>query len=173
MKLRSLILWGAAAVTAVAVWWAPQPTDEAVQPVTRATRIAEMGAPPRAGAKPDDALVVLELRPRARDDLTPGLFRAHKTAPPLPPPKLAPAAEFRGPPLPPTAPPLPFKVIGHAIDDGRMAVFLQYNEQSLIARAGDLLIDQYKVEQVSDAAVVLTFLPLNQRQTLDLAAAPR
>lgn len=70
-----------------------------------------------------------------------------------------------------SAPPLPFRVLGRYSDGGDTGVFLQFNSQNLVARVGDTLVDQYKVEALSATTLTLRYLPLNETQTLDLGAA--
>jgi hypothetical protein len=36
----------------------------------------------------------------------------------------------------------------------------------LVVKPGDLIDNTYKVEEVTDSSVVLTYLPMKQRQTL-------
>ncbi|WP_028207227.1 hypothetical protein [Paraburkholderia nodosa] len=86
-----------------------------------------------------------------------------------PPPVEAPAAPVRPPP--PTAPPVPFTYVGQ-IDAkaARPQVFLSNGDQLLIVSPGDVIDNQYRVESVSESDVVLTYLPLHERQVV---AIPR
>lgn len=93
------------------------------------------------------------------------LFARHSFLPP--PPPAAPA----GPPPAPTAPPLPFRYQGRMTEEGRTTVFLAQGERMLVAREGDLLNNQYRVESVTAAAVTFMFEPLRQRQTLTIGSA--
>jgi|SRR6478672_3066504 len=70
------------------------------------------------------------------------------------------------PPPPPQAPPLPFVYMGRLSEDESTTVFLTAGDRNLVVKPGDVIDNTYKVEQVTDAAVVLTYLPMNQRQTL-------
>jgi hypothetical protein len=72
-------------------------------------------------------------------------------------------------PLPtPPAPPLPFRYIGRVVQDGRVEVLLLRGAQHFSVAAGDTLGAQYRVERVSEAEVVFTYLPLNIQQSLPL-----
>lgn len=68
-------------------------------------------------------------------------------------------------------PPLPFKVLGRATEEGRESVFLQYGEQNLVVRVGDRIGDRYRVERLGSQVLTLTYLPLNSVQTLDISGA--
>lgn len=70
----------------------------------------------------------------------------------------------------PAAPPLPFRYVGKAIEDGKLAVFLQRGEDSYSVQRGQKLDDEYRVDQVSETKVVFTYLPLKTKQTLDIPA---
>ncbi len=41
-------------------------------------------------------------------------------------------------------------------------------ERNLVLKPGDVIDNIYKLEEVNDSAVVLTYLPLSQRQTLSI-----
>ncbi len=49
-------------------------------------------------------------------------------------------------------------------------VFLAMGDRNLVVKPGDVIDNTYKLEEVSDSAVVLTYLPLSQRQTLSIGA---
>jgi hypothetical protein len=70
------------------------------------------------------------------------------------------------PPPPPQAPPLPFIYMGRLSEDQSTTVFLTAGDRNLVVKPGDVIDNTYKVEQVTDSAVVLTYMPMNQRQTL-------
>jgi len=72
---------------------------------------------------------------------------------------------------PPQAPPLPFRFLGRYDDAGKTAVFLQHFEHNLVARVGDTLAEQYKVESLEGSTLTLRYLPLNQIQTLEVGGA--
>ena len=81
-------------------------------------------------------------------------------APPAPPPK----------PPAPSAPPLPFTYVG-MIETGaaQPQAFLAKGDALIVVIAGDLLENgSYRVESLSPQQVVLTYLPLNTRQTLNV-----
>jgi hypothetical protein len=84
-------------------------------------------------------------------------------ATPLPPPT----------PPAPTAPPLPFTafgaISGKRISEGQTIAFLQLNGEILSVKKGDLIGTAYRVESITSERVEVTYLPLQQRQTLLMA----
>lgn len=70
----------------------------------------------------------------------------------------------------PTAPPLPFKYLGKALENGKLSVFLARGEDSYSVESGSKIDGEYRVEQVSETAVTFVYLPLKSRQTLDISA---
>jgi hypothetical protein len=80
------------------------------------------------------------------------------------------AAQSPAAPEKPTAPPLPFRYVGKAIEDGKLAVFLQRGEDSYSVSKGQKLDNEYRVDKVSETKILFTYLPLKQKQTLDIPA---
>ncbi len=74
------------------------------------------------------------------------------------------------PPPPPQAPPLPFAYLGKLAEGDNTTVFLSMGDRNLVVRTGDVIDNNYRVEEVTDAAVVLTYLPLTMKQTLPIGA---
>lgn len=116
----------------------------------------------------------LDLAPlsrRAREGEIEDIFAIATPAAPAsraaPAPAPQPAAKPE-PPRPPAAPPLPFKYLGHAVRGERVTVYLERNQDLLVAAAGDTLDGAYKVESVSDSAVQFVYLPLGARQALEI-----
>jgi hypothetical protein len=67
----------------------------------------------------------------------------------------------------PTVPPLPFRYIGKMQDGDKLAVFLMNGNESMAVAAGDRIGD-YRVEKVTDAEIVFTYLPMKAKQSLPL-----
>lgn len=117
--------------------------------------------------------VILALRPRA--ELIGGasagnggaLFASQNWNPPPPPPPVQPA----GPPPPPSAPPLAYTYIGKKFGDAAWEVYLAKGEQTFIVREKATLEDQYRVESIKPPLLTLTYLPLNQMQTMNIGGA--
>lgn len=72
------------------------------------------------------------------------------------------------PPPPPQAPPLPFVYVGMLADDDRTTVFLSQGSRDIAVRNGETIDGTYRVDAVRADRIELTYLPLNQRQTLSL-----
>jgi hypothetical protein len=70
------------------------------------------------------------------------------------------------PPPPPSAPALPFKYMGKLVDGDETKVFLIHGDRNLVVRAGDTIESVYRLDRISDDELILTYLPMNQRQTL-------
>jgi len=76
------------------------------------------------------------------------------------------------PPPPPPPPAIPFTFMGKLVEAGQLTVFLAIKDRSFVAKPGETLDGAYKVEEVSDARVVFTYLPMNLRQELAIGGAP-
>lgn len=70
-------------------------------------------------------------------------------------------------PARPAAPPLPFRYFGKLTENGKSEVFVMRGGEVLSIEPGKTY-GQYRVEQVSDARITFTYLPLKTKQTLDL-----
>ncbi|MDH4481469.1 MAG: hypothetical protein QE279_02035 [Rhodoferax sp.] len=132
--------------------------------------VRETGAPPgpkNAKPAPPAPATVLALAERPRgpkpDAEHPGApaFGARSWAPLPPPPP---------PPAPPRAPPLPFSVLGKQLQAGAWQVYLALGEDTRVARAAAVIDGKYRVESIAPPLIVFTYLPLNERQTLDIGA---
>lgn len=106
---------------------------------------------------------------RGAATVTQDLFAAHSFLPP--PPRLSPEEAAALKPPPPMAPPLPFRYQGRMVEGNSTVVFLAQGDRMLVARKGDLLNNQYRVESVSANAITFVYEPLNQRQTLSIGSA--
>lgn len=68
----------------------------------------------------------------------------------------------------PVAPPLPFRYIGKLVEDGRLEVILLRGaEHFTVAEAGPLDAE-YRVDEVSETRIALTYLPLNSSHVLEI-----
>jgi hypothetical protein len=161
---RSLMI--ALALTLAAVWYASTLEEQGGVDDAAPARSSNGAGDADAGtaaASPGPALgapAALDgQQPVARD-----LFASHSFLPP--PPKAAARVDVAPPP--PSAPPLPFRYQGRMTEGSHTTVFLTQGERVLIAREGDLLNNQYRVESVSAGAITFVFEPLKQRQTLTI-----
>jgi hypothetical protein len=72
-------------------------------------------------------------------------------------------------PPPPSAPPLPFKYLGKVMEGDEIRVFLSLADRNYIVKPGENVDSQYRMDEVNDHAITLTYLPLNAKQTLVIA----
>ncbi len=68
----------------------------------------------------------------------------------------------------PTPPPLQFKYIGKAIEGNKTWVFLTQDNENYIAKIGEKIDGEYRLDTIDEASVTLTYLPLNAKQTLPI-----
>lgn len=152
---------------------------EAVEPSPRtgrpssgaATESASLEAGSNA-ARPQVQLDRLAARQRAlaandemADAVPQALFGAVSWQPPPTPAQRAAAA---APPPPPVAPPFPYAYLGGLSEDGVRTAFFTRGERVLPVKAGDTVDAVYRIDQMTEKAMTLTYLPLNQSLTLAL-----
>jgi hypothetical protein len=178
MKTSRLVLGLGLAATLLAAVLAPEAADDLVAPVQRNHSPTERGAPSQttgltAATSASTSVDVLTIRPRGTDEDSPNAFgtvgrppRAKPAAATVKQAKPQALVEVQQPPA------MPFRVLGRYVDAGEETVFLQHAERNIVARLGDVLSEQYKVESVSGGVLTLTYLPLNLRQTLDIGETP-
>ena len=174
-RSRKIAVFGSLALTLVAVRWvdgeseglranaapnrevAADSTREAVRPAApKAETVAlDLSRLKRGGGTPRavDAFGSRNWNPPPKK-LTPKEIEAQRVeAAPLPPP-------------PPQAPPLPFTYVGMLGDGDETTVFLAQQDVNHAVKKGDVINGTYRVEEAEPGRVVLTYLPLEQRQTL-------
>ena len=171
-KLRAIFLVAALSLTLAAVRWADTLTDMSeanAGPVSEPSQRAGPDPKPRSGAEAAPALDLGKLRRRPPVEPDGETFGPRSFRPP--PPKAAkgtPAAIAlaAAPPPLPQAPPLPFAYVGRLVEDRDTTVFLAQGERNLVVKPGEVIDNTYKLEEIGDRTLVLTYLPLSQRQTL-------
>lgn len=137
--------------------------DDVVE-ATRTSRVASAAAP--ASEAPTRAAPPIG-RERIAADGGGDAFRTATWTPPPPAPPPAVPPPPPPPPPPPTAPPLPFTFVGLLEQkSARPTAFLAKGEALVVAAVGDVIDGTYRVESLSPAGIVVTYLPLNQRQSL-------
>jgi hypothetical protein len=80
--------------------------------------------------------------------------------PPAPPP----------PPPPPRAPKLPFTFLGRMVEQGKTVVFLNRAQETFTVSAGESFAGTYRVEEIGADTIVLIYLPLKERQSINIGA---
>ena len=169
--LRRWSLAVALAVTVAAAGWVggDQEGGGVAAPVPGAEARPQRAEPPER--RPDSAISeadsampdVEKLLQRSVSREFGEMFPARSWEPPSPPPSAR-------KPEPPRAPPLPFTFLGRIVEDGTTAVFLARQGDTYVVRAGDTIDNAYRIDEINGAAVELTYLPLQQRQTLQIGA---
>lgn len=174
MTRSQMLLVVALLVVGLLAWFAPKETDDSADLVEPASRLK--GAPRQAGEAGESGpggRQMAELKAQPRQVAEGGVSDLFKPMswvvppPPPPPPSRIPPP----PPPPPVAPPLPFGFMGR-YDDGVKPVFLlTRGDLVLTASIGDRLDGSYQLESLQGNALVINYLPLNQKQTLDVGAS--
>lgn len=128
---------------------------------------------PLAVGSPADSLADLDLerlrRPPKEEQVIANLFVTRAVAPPLPA-QLVVGGGGPAAPAAPVAPPLPFRYLGKIIDGDKTAVFLARGDEHYSVETGQKIDNLYQVENVTDTAVTLTYLPLGTRQVVPVPA---
>lgn len=75
------------------------------------------------------------------------------------------------PPEPRRAPPVPFSYFGQMVEDGKAVVFLSRGNLDYAVRQGETTEGTYRIDEIRKDAVVMTYLPLEQQQTLAIGTA--
>lgn len=96
-------------------------------------------------------------------------FAARGWLPPPPPPPPPAALPPPPPPPPPQAPPVPFRFVGLIEEkSAKPAAFIAKGDALFVVHVGDVVDTNYRVESFNSAQVVVTYLPLKQRQTIEV-----
>jgi hypothetical protein len=159
---RWLLAAGLALTLAATGWVAsqdePKPSAAGERKVAGARR-GERRPAPAAQTEAPTELQLEQLKRPEFSDKAGELFPSQTWD--APPPKVAPA-----PPEPPRAPPLPFAYFGRMADAGKAVVFLSRAGRDFAVRQGETIEGTYRVDEIRKDALLLTYLPLQQQQTL-------
>jgi hypothetical protein len=154
--------------------------DQVVQPVAHlpgASSISASAAVPAAVAPAPGATRAgdpsaapdLPTRTRITESASKDPFAPKGWLPPPPPPPPAAAAAAAPPPPPPTAPPIPFRFVGLIEEkSAKPAAFIAKGDALYVVHVGDVVETNYRVESFNSAQVVVIYLPLQQRQTIEV-----
>lgn len=183
--MRPPMMIGLALVLALTAWLALQEDDSAVEPVkqadgTRASRpnaqtpAGRAGRPSASARKGDNGQARLLLSSVARwqqrellapwpaDQANP--WASQRPPPPPPPP---PVVAVEAPP--PMAPPFPHAWVGRFNDTAQRAVVAGTTTTWVVA-VGDVIEGHWRIDQIQERQMSLTYLPLQQRQTIVMKA---
>jgi len=165
---RQLLLFGLLGLSAAAVIWDRQ----RARPVTISGAVVRTQTASATAAlstqAPEAQTTVGTLRPRS-DYLASGgdAFPSTQASPP----KLSVGPATVAEPPRPSAPALPFTVIGKKLERGVWEIYLARGEQTYIATQGATIADDYRVNAIGPTQMTLTYLPLNEQQTLQTGAS--
>ncbi len=160
VKQRRWILGAASALTIVAVAATgsqDEPDGLVVLPGEAKTRHLQhkRGADSEASSRVPLAKLYRQPLPEDVKDLFAG--KSWQVAPP--PPRL----------VQPSAPPLPFVYMGKLAEEGeKVVIVLTKQNRSYAVREGDVLDNVYRVDEVRAPVMILTYLPLNIKQTIQI-----
>lgn len=173
MNLRTVLLMLALGVT---VWLSLTGPDEGpgevaeavVRPVSRSGAAGKTAS--RAGG---DSLPTLKPRPAPYKSLDaalaaelaekePPIFHAQTWNPP--PPKVVAKVET------PKAPPWPYAYLGKQSAQGEWWVYLILGEDTRLAKKDLVLDGKYRIDRIDPPMMSVTYLPLNEVQTVNIGA---
>jgi hypothetical protein len=183
------MLIGLALAVALTAWVALQEDDSAVEPVRReGSPRAE--APPRSApstGQPKRANTPSSLAAKPASESSTQLlvqsvaqWQARQTLAPLPGGQAQPWASQMPPPpppvqvmaaeaAPPMAPPFPHAWVGR-FDDETTRAIVSSPDQTWVLAVGDVIDGQWRIDQIQERQMSLTYLPLQQRQTVAMKA---
>lgn len=146
-----------------------QPLPAARNPATAG---ATAGRNVSSSGSAESARLFAQLSHRVSDGQSANaLFKSQSWYTPPPPPPPAPVVAPPPPPAP-TAPPLPFSVMGSYARPGDAKVyFLTRGERAFDVRVGDTIDNTYTVDGEVGGQLQLTYKPLNIQQTLALGGS--
>jgi hypothetical protein len=166
--LRRWLLAVALAATVAAAGWVGGNQEE-----SRVALVATgEDARPARGSEPDARTEAAEPREGGEIELERLKQRAVTTdfGEMFPARRPEPPPEMKRKPEPPRAPPLPFQFFGRMVENGTTMVFLNRQDDVFAVKAGDTIGSTYRVEEINGSEIVLTYLPLKQRQTLPIGS---
>ena len=174
MKPRHIAMGVALALAAgLVVFGDNAPEAELAEPVERAAVTPPLRSTAPAIRKTGDDVAIARLIPRetligaSGDRFGEGensLFARHDWTPPPPPPSNEPPP----PPPPPSAPPLPFTYLGKSLQDCVWQIYLARGERTYLVQDGETIDGTYRVDAIRPPVLTLTYLPLEQRQQLNI-----
>jgi hypothetical protein len=164
----------ASAITLYFTWVALK-SDDAVDIALPTRTASKANAAAKAADKPTSFSLQVSLQDRDLVPLTGDLFAAPKLQISTPVYKSKSAVVAAAPPAPkPIAPPLPFTYFGRFQDDDKNAVMIEYLDEIIVIKVGDIVAKQYKVVAINQSAsgmqIQFLMMPLNQIQTMQARA---
>lgn len=158
---RALLMLAAGGALTALLWALADP------PATEAVAASERGTSASRGESAEQ-IQQFAFVPRKVANVVTNLFGGHSwyVAPPPPPPVVyvAPA---------PTAPPLPFRVLGSYASAGTAPVYFLVRGDSVYdVHVGDVIDGTYSVDSAANGRLNFTYLPLKISQSLAIGSTP-
>lgn len=164
MNKRQIMLGISLSLTLVAVGWARlserenTTVTEAVRKSGRALTVDDTSELSPLAMAGDIALEKLRRRQSEQDVVNVLGSRTWYVPPPPPPPR---------PPPVPTAPPLPYTYMGMIqTDPDNVVYFLVRNDRVYTVKPGEVIDDNYRLDEAKGSDLVFTYIPMDKRQTL-------
>ena len=158
MTPRHWLLIGALCIAAVGGVLAYD-HSEATATAPKKNVVVPVPAPVAVPAATIGSDVLAESAPRViATEATSDLFapKSWYVAPPPPPPPA------------PTAPAFPYAFAGSQRDGDALTLFVTLGQRNYILHPGDVIDANYRFDEVKDGTAVFTYLPLQQKQTLEI-----
>ena len=169
-----------------AAHWGPGPNPaqvelaDVVSPAARAAaRSAALAPAAAASVRPSASDREFSLSTSERSRSIPSskgeLFASLSWLPPPPPPPAPPPPAPASKPVAPVTPPLPFTFVGMLERGAAMPeAFLAKGDALLVVSVGDMLDNNtYRVDTLNANEVVMTYLPMNTKQTLNVSGGTK
>ena len=156
-----VVAWSAVALAGLFSGWVwLQDGAEPVPPAAARARTAQAPHPAPAIARAFE-----------REPLVDAANDPFKVAGPPPPPKPVEASP-PPPPVAPVAPPFPYHYLGRMLSvDGKQLTYLTRGDAMIPIQLHQVLDQDYRVDALSDAEIVITYLPLDERVRIVVRSA--
>ena len=170
MKSRHVLIFVALSVTIWLAFFAEGPSDKSIVDAKIKNVAANERASRPSGKSEKKVEPLLDLHDRKSlievDQKTKevSLFGQQSW---VPQPVVAVATKPLAPPAP-VLPPLPFQYIGKKWEDGNYEVFLANGDKTYAVSVNTVIENTYRVDAIKPPLMHLTYLPLNQAQTLSI-----
>ena len=168
-------------VACMLIYWAPAKENDLVQVSVRTEQTTNANTPSiaKSSASQQNSSVVasplIEIHSREGTSEAAQAFRQQIWTPPTQPKPVAKQVLAVAPldtqPAP-QAPPLPFRYFGRYVEGNQTTVFVAHNDQNHALKLGENFAINYKLEEIKDNSLIFTYLPLNQKQNMEIGATP-
>lgn len=181
MSRQRLLLWfGLLALVIGIRWWDPMARPKAIEPASAAVERTDQTVPissPQGRAASSDIVAAWPVRSAAKEDDAGNAFMARGQIP-TPVVKQAvmatPAPVIYAPPPPPqpVESPPPLQIIGTWGDEANPGVFMSGPQGTVLARAGDVILSDYRVQSITKQQLTLQQHSNQRSWTLAIPSAP-